>query len=38
MWSTAEQDQDQDTSDQDTKPQKRQYSCEVLDSTDLIER
>jgi hypothetical protein len=35
-WITVEQDQDQDqdydTSDQDTRPQKRQYSSEPVDS------
>jgi hypothetical protein len=38
---TVEQDQeqDQDTGDQDTRPQKRRYSSEAaLDSTDLTER
>ena len=30
--------QGQDTSDQDTRPQKRRYSSEALDSTDLTER
>ena len=29
---------DQDTSYQDTRPQKRRYSSEALDSTDLTER
>jgi hypothetical protein len=33
-----DQELDQDTSDQDTKPQKRRYSSEALDSTDLTER
>jgi hypothetical protein len=36
---TRDQDtSDQDTSYQDTRPQKRQYSSEVLDSTDPTER
>ena len=30
--------QGQDTSNQDTRPQKRRYSSEALDSTDLTER
>ena len=34
-WITVEQDQDQD---QDTRPQKRRYSSEALDSTDPTER
>jgi hypothetical protein len=32
------QELDQDTSDQDTRPQMRRYSSEALDSTDLTER